>query len=117
MPPHLALYDIKCVCFDSIILVEAFSYLLKHIIYNFRPDAAKSMKALFKMTGLESWSTVYKELRPQQILKSEENVQRVRNAIANEYLNSLVLKDECEKRKLLHLSSDVWLTDEIADEI
>ena len=75
------------------------------------------MKALFKMTGLESWSTVYKELRPQQRLKSEENVQRVRNAIANEYLNSLVLKDECEKRKLLHLSSDVWLTDEIADEI
>ena len=27
MPPHLALYDIKCVCFDRIILVEAFSYL------------------------------------------------------------------------------------------
>ena len=35
------------------------------------------MKVLFEMTELESRSTVYKELRRQQILKLEENVQRV----------------------------------------
>ena len=73
------------------------------------------MKAPFEMTGLESRSTVYKELRPQQILKSEENVQMIRNVI--EYLNPFGLMDECEKRKLFLLSSGVPLQDEIADEI
>ena len=63
------------------------------------------MKALFEMTRLESWSTVYKELRPQQILKSEENVQRIQSVIENEYLNPFGSMDECEKRKLFHLSS------------
>ena len=48
------------------------------------------MKALIEMTGLESRSTVYKELRRQQILKSEENVQMVQNVIENEYLNPFV---------------------------
>ena len=48
------------------------------------------MKALFEMTGLESRSTVYKELRRQQILKSEENIQMVQNVIENEYLNPFV---------------------------
>ena len=75
------------------------------------------MKALFEMTGLESRSTVYKELRPQQILKSEENVEMVQNVIENEFLNPFGLMDECEKRKLFHLSSGVPLQDEIADEI
>ena len=45
------------------------------------------MKPLFEMIGLKSRSTVYKDLRLQQILKSEENVQRVQNMIGNEYLN------------------------------
>ena len=75
------------------------------------------MKALFGMIGLESCSTVYKELRPQQILKSKEHVQSVQNVIENEYLNPFGLMDECEKRKLFHLSSGVPLQDEIADEI
>ena len=48
------------------------------------------MKALIEMTELESRSTVYKELRRQQILKSEENVQMVQNVIENEYLNPFV---------------------------
>ena len=75
------------------------------------------MKALFEMIELESRSTVYKELRLQQILKSEENVQRVQNMIGNEYLNPFGLMDECEKRKLFHLSSGVPLQDEMAEEI
>ena len=45
------------------------------------------MKPLFEMVGLKSRSTVYKKLRLQQILKSEENVQRFQNMIGNEYLN------------------------------
>ena len=48
------------------------------------------MKALFEMIGLESRSTVYNKLRLQQILKSEENIQRVQNMIGNEYLIHLV---------------------------
>ena len=75
------------------------------------------MKALFEMIGLESLSTVYEELRMQQILKSEENIHRVQNMIGNEYLNPFDLMDECEKRKLFHLSSGVPLQDEIAEEI
>ena len=55
------------------------------------------MKALFEMTGLESRSIVYRELRLQQISRSEENVQRVQNLIENEYLNPFGLMDECEK--------------------
>ena len=75
------------------------------------------MKALFQMTGLESQSKGYKELGPQQILKSAENVQRIQNVFENEYLNPVGLMDECEKRKLFHLNSGVPLQDEIADEI
>ena len=70
------------------------------------------MKAPFEMTGLESQSIVYKELRLQQILKSEENVQRVQNLIENEYLNPFDLMNECEKQKLFHLSSGLLLEDE-----
>ena len=61
------------------------------------------------MTGLESRSTVYKELRRWQILKFEENVQRVQNLTDNEYLNLFDLMDECLKRKLFHLSSGIPL--------
>ena len=61
------------------------------------------MKALFEMTGLESRSTVYKELRRQQILKSEENIQMVQNVIENEYLNPFVWMDECESYLILAL--------------
>ena len=53
------------------------------------------MKALFGMTGLESQSTVYKELRSQQILKSEQNVQMVENVVENEHLNAFGLMNEC----------------------
>ena len=50
-------------------------------------------------------------------MKSEENIRRVQNVIENEHLNLFGLMDECEKRKLFHLSSGVPLQDEIADEI
>ena len=66
---------------------------------------------------MRSRSIVYKELRPQQILKSEENVQRVQNIIENEYSNPFSFMDECEKRNLFHLSSGVPLQDKITDEI
>ena len=67
------------------------------------------MKGLFEMTVWESKPTIYKELRPQEILNSEENVQRVteQNVIENEYLNPFGLMDEREKRKLFHLSCSV----------
>ena len=87
------------------------------VIYNFRSDAAKSIKALYEMTGLESQPSLYKELRPQQILKSEENVRNVQNVIENEYLNPFGLIEDSEKQKLFNLSSGVPLPDEIADEI
>ena len=69
------------------------------------------------MTRLESRSTVYKEFRRRQILKSEENVQRVQNLTDNEYLNPFDLMDECLKRKLFHLSSGIPLKDGRAYEI
>ena len=36
--------------------------VIKYIIYNFRSDAAESMKALFEITGLERQTTAYKAL-------------------------------------------------------
>ena len=75
------------------------------------------MKALFEMIGLERQTTAYKALRLQQILKLKKNVQRVQNVTENEYLNPFGLMDECEKRKLFHLSSGVPLQDKIADKI
>ena len=51
------------------------------------------------MTVWESKPTIYKELRPQEILNSEENVQRVteQNVIENEYLNPFGLMDESDE--------------------
>ena len=66
------------------------------------------------MTELENQSKVYKELRRQQVLKSDENVQSVPNVIENEYLNPFGLMEECEKRKLFQLSSSVPLLDKRA---
>ena len=67
------------------------------------------------MTELENQSKVYKELRRQQVLKSDENVQSVPNVIENEYLNPFGLMEECEKRKLFQLSSSVPLLDKRAN--
>ena len=66
------------------------------------------------MTGLKRQSTVYKELRLQQLLKLKRNVQSVQNVFESEYLNPVGLMEECEKRKLVHLSSSVPLLDEKA---
>ena len=66
------------------------------------------------MTGLESQSTVYKELRLRQVLKSKENIQSVQNVFESEYLNLVGLIKECEKRKLVHISSSVPLLGEKA---
>ena len=70
------------------------------------------------MTELENQSKVYKELRRQQVLKSDENIRSVRsvpNVIENEYLNPFGLMEECEKRKLFQLSSSVPLLDKRAN--
>lgn len=73
MKIFLMAYGIKCICLDS---MKALSYS-SNIISDFRSDAGKSIKTFYEVTGLESQLTVYKEPRPQQILKSEEKFKTV----------------------------------------
>ena len=70
MKIFLMAYGIKCICLDS---MKALSYS-SNIICDFRSDAGKTF---YEVTGLESQLTVYKEPRPQQILKSEEKFKTV----------------------------------------
>lgn len=73
MKIFLMAYGIKCICLDS---MKSLSYS-SNIICDFRSDAGKSIKTFYEVTGLESQLTVYKEPRPQQILKSEEKFKTV----------------------------------------
>ena len=80
-----------------------------------RSDAAETKKALHNMAGLSDSDTIYKSLRPRQILNSEVKVQNVTNVIENDYINPFGL--DIDPDSLVNISSDVSLPNEIAEEV
>lgn len=80
-----------------------------------RSDAAESKKALRSMTGLSEPNTVYKSLRPSQILNSEKRVSTVMSIIENDYINPFGLS--VDKDNLLNIGSGVSVPQPIADGI
>ena len=70
-----------------------------------RSDAAQSKGALRKMAGLSDPNTIYKSLRPLQILTAERKVSNVTNVIENDYINPFGL--QIDKENLLNIGSGV----------
>ena len=70
-----------------------------------RSEAAKNIGVLYAMNGLNTSSTNYKATRPAQILKSETKISRTIDVIENEFINPFGIMDDCEKNKLVNLSS------------
>ena len=58
-------------------------------------------KTICDMAGLSGSNTIYKNLRPKQILKSEKKVTKVTEAVENEYIYPFGL--HLEKNGLAHL--------------
>ena len=80
-----------------------------------RSDAAESKKSLRGMAGLSDPNTIYKSLRPRQILNSELKVRRVTNIIENDYINPFGL--DVDKDSLLNIGSAVSLKNDITNNI
>ena len=80
-----------------------------------RSDAAETRKALREMTGLSDSDTIYKSLRPRQIINSEERVTTVMDVIENQYINPFGL--DVDKDDLVNISSGTSLPHNIADEV
>ena len=67
------------------------------------------------MAGLSDPNTIYKSLRPLQILTVERKVSKVTNVIENDYINPFGL--QVEENSLLNIGSGVAVNMEIADVI
>ena len=80
-----------------------------------RSDAAESKKALRSMAGLNEPNTIYKSLRPSQILNSEQKVSTIMNIIENDYIDPFGLS--VDKENLLNIGSGVSVPEPIADGI
>ena len=80
-----------------------------------RSEAAANVAALYEMTALTESHTMYKHLRPTQILMSEKRVQKIEEVLETEYINPFRLN--IDTSKLINLSSGVSLDDENADAI
>ena len=80
-----------------------------------RSDAAETKKALHNMAGLSDPNTIYKSLRPRQIVNSEVKVQSVTNVIENDYINPFGL--DIDQDCLVNITSGVSLPNEMAEKI
>ena len=80
-----------------------------------RSDAAESKKALRRMVGLSDPNSIYKSLRPLQIINSEQKVASVMNVIENDYINPFGI--EVGEDSLLNIGSGLSLPCKVSDEI
>ena len=80
-----------------------------------RSEAAANVAALYEMTALTESHTMYKHLRPTQILISEKRVQKIQEVLETEYINPF--RQNIDTSKLINLSSGFSLDDENADAI
>ena len=69
------------------------------------------LKCGISLTGLSKSETIYKHLRPLQILKSEESINNLQDVIKNEDVNSFGI--DIDTNKLINLSSCESVDDEI----
>eukprot|EP00794_Sanderia_malayensis_P010438 gene10438-biopygen7613 len=70
-----------------------------------RAEQAKNTNALLSLADLNTQSTMYKPLRPSQILKSERFVDSIMQVLKEEYINPF--DSEIEKDQLWNLSSGI----------
>ena len=73
------------------------------------------LKCGISLTGLSESETIYKHLRPLQILKSEESINNLQDFIKNEDVNSFGI--DIDTNKLINLSSCESVDDEITTNI
>ena len=77
-----------------------------------RAEQANNTKALLEMADITCSSTLYKPLRPSQILKSEKLVTNIVRTLKEEYINPFAV--ELDQTKLINLSSGIPLATEAA---
>ena len=78
-----------------------------------RAEAANNTHALNNLAGLGEGTSIYKPLRPSQILRSEELVSKVQAVLETEYINPFGY--DIVESQLLNLSSGMPVPDDAAD--
>ena len=80
-----------------------------------RSDVATNTRALKELAGTSKEETIYKQLRPAQILLSESLVAKVMDVLQSEYVHPF--DPDIDNTKLFHLSSGIPVSDDTADGI
>ena len=80
-----------------------------------RSEQAKNTGALSNLTDMNNPGSIYKLLRPSQILKSERFVSNSMNVLEEEYVNPF--DSTLDKGLLVNLSSGIAVAKDVAEEI
>ena len=80
-----------------------------------RSTQAKNTETLYDLANIKSSELVYKSLRPSNIIKSENFVEKITKVMTIEYLNPIDVKLDSEN--LYKLSSGVPVEASLAEEI
>ena len=80
-----------------------------------RSEQAKNTGALLNLTDMNNPGSIYKPLRPSQILKSERFVSNIINVLKEEYVNPF--DSNLDKGLVVNLSSGIAVAEEVAEEI
>ena len=80
-----------------------------------RSEQAKNTGALLNLTDMNNPGSIYKPLRPSQILKSEKFVSNIINVLKEEYVNPF--DSNLCKELLVNLSSGIAVAEDVAEEI
>ena len=80
-----------------------------------RSEQAKNTGALLNLTDMNNPGSIYKPLRPSQILKSERFVSNIINVLKEEYVNPF--DSNLDKGLLVNLSSGISVAEDVAKEI
>ena len=78
-----------------------------------RSDQAENTKALKDLCGIGADPGIYKPVRPSQIAKSEDLVNRVVNVLTDDYINPFGIN--IEKDSLVSLSSGMAVSEDISE--
>ena len=80
-----------------------------------RSEQAKNTGALLNLTDMNNTGSIYKPLRPSQILKSERFVSNIINVLKEEYVNPF--DSNLDKELLVNLSFGIAVAEDVAEEI
>ena len=78
-------------------------------------EQAKNTGALLNLTDMNNPGSIYKPLRPSQILKSERFVLNIINVLKEEYVNPF--DSNLDKGLLVNLSSGIAVAEDVPEEI